>query len=382
MCKSMALNSPVSEAPCAGRRRYGAAARGRGSWLLIEMLGFFAVAGSVQTAMAQPGQPELYAAIKTDHSGSAIAFSRDGKTLAVTSGRTDAITLWDVATKKILGEFEPGDYAYSRLVYAPDGKSLALMSKFSVSIFEPVGRTSRVFCRSENYPEDGICSIAYAPDGKLLATGDSRGRVKLWDIANRKVVASMAGEGRINDLAFLPDGKAIVGAAGPDTVAAPERNGIWIWDVTGKRNPRLLNGYKYPAQLLAISPDGKTIVSPPGDANEVWLWDVEKARIRDKWKVDFKMIDAIAFSQDGRILVAAGGNGNLPGLRLNPGRVTIWDTKTGKKLSTFNAIEESVGKAALSPDGKLVAVSATISLMKVNVWDISRVLPKEDQPNK
>jgi glucose repression regulatory protein TUP1 len=134
-------------------------------------------------------------------------------------------------------------------------------------------------------------------------------------------------------------------------------------------------------QLLAVSPDGKTIVTP-GDAKDMWIWDIEKERIRDKWSAQFKLVHAVTFSRDGRILIAAGGNGNLPGSQLFPGQVTIWDVRTGKRLQTFKALDVTIGKIALSPDGKLLAVSPSEHLLKVNVWDISHSEPNEDHPKQ
>jgi WD40 repeat protein len=94
------------------------------------------------------------------------------------------------------------------------------------------------------------------------------------------------------------------------------------------------------------------------------------------------MVEAVAYSRDGRILIAAGGSGNLPGLTLNPGIVTLWDTKTDKMLHSFRALDVTVRKVALSPDGKLLAVSPLDHLLKVNVWDISQLLPKESPTKK
>lgn len=221
--------------------------------------------------------------------------------------------------------------------------------------------------------------ITYSPDGKHLATGDFAGRVKLWKIDNGKVVADTNRKGPINDLAFLPDGQTIVGAADPLPGADSPQNGIWIWDVKGKRKTRFFNGCKYPVQRLAVSPDGKTVVTS-SYSNEVWLWDIEKERVREKWSAQFNLVHAVTFSRDGRVLIAAGGHGNLPGSRLFPGQVTIWDARTGKRLQTFKALDVTIGKIALSPDGKLLAVSPSEHLLKVNVWDISRLVPNDDRP--
>ena len=329
------------------------------------------LSGIVETAMAQPGRHELIASIKTECSGAPIQFSPDGKTLFVISGESGGLMLWDVATKKPRAFFGKVGILCTHMDFSPDGKSLAMIDATGLSQFDPIAQTSRVLVRPEDLFEGPPPSpVAFSPNGKLLATSDFPGKVKIWDAGSGKKTATMVGEGAILDLAFFPDGKTIAGAA----------SGIYLWDVDGKQKPRVWKGYKFSVRCLAISPDGKTLATP-GDSNEVWLWDVEKQRIRDKWKVDYKLIETVAFSRDGRILVAAGGNGNLTGLSLNPGLVTIWDANTGKQVSRFKVLEDTVGKVALSPDGKLIAVSAVASLRKVNVWDISAVLPNGGRPN-
>jgi hypothetical protein len=95
-----------------------------------------------------------------------------------------------------------------------------------------------------------------------------------------------------------------------------------------------------------------------GKHNEdLWLWDVEKGSLQGKWSTGLKMAEALAFTNDGRTIVVDGGKGNLPGLRLNSGKVAFLDAATGKRLAYVTAREDTVGGMALSPDGKQLAVS-------------------------
>ena len=343
------------------------------------------------TATAQPGRPVLIATIKTERSSPPIRFSPDGKTLTIATGMLvgagapspigkvpdtlapGGLTLWDVTTKKVRAQLENVGVDCTGIAFSPDGKYLAMLDRAGISLFEPASRKYRVFVPIADLDSSPVpeFAIAFSPNGSLLATGHSSGNVKIWDVTTGKLTATMRVKGMASDLVFFPDGKTLAAAA----------EAVYLWDLEGGEKPRSWAEHRFGAATLAISPDGKTLATP-GDSKEVWLWDVQRGSIRQRLGVDYKMVEAVAYSRDGRILIAAGGSGNLPGLTLNPGIVTLWDTKTDKMLHSFRALDVTVRKVALSPDGKLLAVSPLDHLLKVNVWDISQLLPKESPTKK
>jgi WD40 repeat protein len=79
-----------------------------------------------------------------------------------------------------------------------------------------------------------VNGVAFSPDGKLLASADSDGRVRLWNPATGQPVGSplSAGTGSggvLNAVAFSPDGKLLANV-GPDYTAQ-------LWDVSSFANP-------------------------------------------------------------------------------------------------------------------------------------------------
>ena len=104
----------------------------------------------------------------------------------------------------------------------------------------------------------GVDSLAFSPDGKLLAgrvhamAGPrSSWAIVLWDVASRRELRTFGGPaGRILALTFSPDGK-IIATSGADRVAR-------FWDVASGREDRRIDGAGS-GRALAFSPDGRTL---------------------------------------------------------------------------------------------------------------------------
>ena len=165
----------------------------------------------------------------------AVAFSPDGKTLA--SGSFDMTAkLWDVAS----------------------GQEQATLR----------GLVEAKVTRS--YRRSGINSLAFTPDGKSLATGGLEGTVKLWDVAAKKELRTLAGHANgVLSIAMAPDGKTLV-SAGEDRT-------LKIWEIATGKQQSILYGHNGSIEAVAFEPDGKTLVSGSTDG-AIKFWDPAKGR--------------------------------------------------------------------------------------------------------
>jgi WD40 repeat protein len=149
--------------------------------------------------------------------------------------------------------------------------------------------------------------LAFAPDGRTLATGQQYGgEVQVWDLASGRVAAALQQRLKfINHLAYSPDGRLLAVALGWSAA---------LWDVARREETVSLRG-KHTGTVwsVAFTPDGQTLMTGSGDGT-VKLWDVASGRERGAFAWGIGRVHVVAFAPDG-MRAAAGGDGDI----------VIWD---------------------------------------------------------
>jgi WD40 repeat protein len=237
-----------------------------------------------------------------------VAFSPDGKTLA-SAGASPTIKLWNVATGQnsaTLGGHEGSIYI---VTFSPDGRMLASASDDStIKLWEVASGQNLATLKGHTGAAD---SVAFAPGGKMLASASIDGTIKLWEIASRRNVATLEGPwttkllglatggNHVRSVAFSPDGKTL---ASGDTL-----NTVKLWDVTSGQCLATLRGHKRLVRVVAFSPDGKTLASASYDGT-IRLWDVASRQLLALFKGHQDSVYALSFSPDGKTFASASGD--------------------------------------------------------------------------
>jgi WD40 repeat protein len=113
-----------------------------------------------------------------------------------------------------------------------------------------------------------VKSIAFSPDGKLLASSSDDETIRLWDVATGQTVGKplQGHSGPVNSVAFSPDSKLLASGGSGKTIR--------LWDVvTGQAVGKPLEGHSSSVTSVAFSPDGKLLASGSQDKT-IRMWEL------------------------------------------------------------------------------------------------------------
>lgn len=287
-----------------------------------------------------------------------VEYSPDGRTL-VTAGQDATIRTWDAVTGSPLRTFRGHEGDVDWATFSPDG--LAIVScgnDGTIRLWDASDETkpSRLLGRSDVE----VVSVAFAPDGRTLYSGDHAGVLTSWDLdgAGSRVLRRLGL--RIGSMGLAPDGRSLALAASSTVPrhSGDEPPGFLVVslddEVESARAPGFTAG-----QAATISPDGRLAAAADAfGAVEIATLapggvSFGTVRIRSTFTVE-----GLGFSPDAGVLAGCGRGG----------MAALWDARTGLLLRTFRSPASRCWSVAFSPDGRRLA--ATCDDGSIDLWDV------------
>jgi WD40 repeat protein len=280
--------------------------------------------GSLKRWQVDPWKEEYNV---VDHPGGigGLAISRDGARIAVFAGNTvylcNALSKRETSFPVLWNGKEAASFVTS-LAFSADGKTLAVgvlrtnprPSPGEIQLWDlPAGKEARVVVPAHS---DGVFALAYSPDGKTLASAGTD-QVKLWDAKTMHERETLEGHvGEVRAVVFAPNGKVIASACTDRTIR--------LWDAVDGRLLKVLEGHTDRVTKLAFSPNSMTLVSGDGQGT-LRIWNTQTGAEQTSLVPCFgQEIRSLAFRPNGAMLTAGMWNGE----------VKVWDTEKLLKKNT------------------------------------------------
>jgi len=291
------------------------------------------------------------------HSGRAyaVAWSPDGRRIA--SGSDDGtVQVWDALTGHRLLTYTGHRASVYAMAWSPHGGRIASCGGASpgseqgeaVQVWE--GKTGRLLLTYPGHAVKGkpgyIHSVAWSPDGALIASSSWFRSVLVWDVASGQTVMEV---GR-------PDVRAIAWSPDSTRLAVAVDKAVQVRDVTTGRVLLTYSGHRDFVTAVAWSPDGLSLAS--GAYKSVQIWGAATGRLVLTNEGPTEFLAELAWSPDGRRIALASYDRS----------VRVWDVATGRCQFIYVGYPDVIEAARWSPDGKRIAMVGYEKT--VHIWQV------------
>jgi WD40 repeat protein len=277
----------------------------------------------------------------------AAILSPRGDMIAAAVGK-DRIAVWSLPDGKLLQELKFPQRT-AAVLFAPSGQMIVALADGAIEVRAIA--TGAAVRRIEAGVRQSV--LAISADGRLLATSHTE-QIRLWD-SSGKLLRTFGHEfGSVGSLAFSPDG-ALLASAGGDA-------NVYFWDVsTGQRKASVAD------QLLAtfaiaFTADGRQLVTG-GASGAIEIVDVQTGSVARRLRAEKYAVSTLSLSPDGRSIGAA--YFDVDGMA-RPAPLAVWELASGRVVRRVTPPGPPAMTTGFTADGRLLYV--TLKGQELNVW--------------
>ena len=243
------------------------------------------------------------------------------------------------------------------LAFSSDRQRIALLDGGRIHVLDLT--TGSEIADLEGFQE-GTWSLAFSPDGRLLAAGPSSSAtstdIKLFSLDSKQELRRFVGHvSWVPALTFNADGTQLISAGADQTIR--------IWNVNEGHAEAVLRGHLSEIYRVTVSRDGSTIVSGCKDGS-ILVWDAKHIPRQSRFETLPVPVEELVFLPDSREMLSVNSDGG----------VTLWDSRTLDVRESLGTLGREVKHLLVSSDGTRVFATTRQGEVKVLDWPTRQVV--------